>query len=71
MPHARRPDINLLDSKKLTLPSWWRSLNPRGTARFWRSVERLRLELGVHKGDQGGIASIVDKVKERYHGRHH
>lgn len=67
MPHARQ--LNLLaDSGSLTLPTWWRTLHPRGTARFWRSVERLRQELGVHKGDQGGIAAIVDKVKEKYHG---
>lgn len=60
-----------LPKKPLSLPSWWRKLHPRGTARFWRSVEMLRQELGVNRWDQDAVAAIVDRMKEKDNGRYY
>jgi hypothetical protein len=51
------------NSKKLQLPSWWRGLAPTQGPRFWSTVEKMRKEAGVARGDQDGIAYIVNQLR--------
>jgi hypothetical protein len=52
----------VMNAKKLQLPSWWRALAPRQGPRFWSTVEKMRKEAGVARGDVDGITYIVNQL---------
>lgn len=49
-------------SRKLIFPTWWYKLHPRGTARFWRTVEMERQSSGIGRSDRDGITYIIRRI---------
>lgn len=53
-------------ARKLTLPSWWRSLAPRRGPKFWCLVEARRKESGVQRWDTSGMTYLINQLDRSY-----